>query len=172
MNREVPLFDDCCPKEPFAFYGLASYASQLMEHSTLNLLLVLSLPSLDLCSKKNFYEISLNLEKKTLGQLLKRCKSKINISGSDIDKLEFALGKRNFLIHHFYKNNAENFISREGQIEMIESLREMTTIFDEADALLENIYKPLWDKYGFSQDKADELLKEAYARATNRDENA
>jgi len=172
MSMEVPIFEKCCDKEPFAFYGLASYAAQLMEYSALNLLLVLSLPEMNLCTKQLFDEITANLEKKTFGQLLKKCKSKINISEQEIETLNEALELRNFLVHHFYKDHAENFISVDGIQEMVKELRVLTAKFDCADLILEKTYKPLWLKYGFTEEAAEKELKKIYEKAAQRDKYA
>jgi len=80
MNSLIPGIDNCCDKETYAFFGLASYAAQVMEHSALNLVLVLRLPEVDLCSKEIFDEINESLEKKTFGQILKLCKKEFNVS--------------------------------------------------------------------------------------------
>ena len=44
MSIETPEIDDCCEKEIYAFFGLAAYWAQILEHSALNLAIVLNLP--------------------------------------------------------------------------------------------------------------------------------
>lgn len=101
MSLEIPEIDNCCEKETYAFFGLAAYWAQVLEHSALNLAIVLNLPGASLMSQEIFDNVYSSLTKKTFGQLLKASKSVLNISEADESYLSEALELRNILIHHY-----------------------------------------------------------------------
>ncbi len=166
---EIPESENCCAKEPYAFYGLTSYAAQLMEHSALNVVLALKLPEVGLCTVQVFDEISVNLEKRTFGQLLGACKKEIDLSDEELELLNEALNLRNYVTHHFFRAHATNFVSEAGQKEMIDEMRGLIAKFDKADAVLERIYKPLWQQYGYTEENAEAEIAKMLQEAKERD---
>lgn len=118
MGPDVPPIENCCDKEPYAFFGLAAYYAQVLEHSALNLALVLRLPELNLVSKSLFDELYAELTRKTFGHLLKAAQAVAPISDADQRTLDEALELRNILTHHYFREHAEDFVSETGRGEM------------------------------------------------------
>lgn len=172
LESQIPAIDDCCDKETYAFFGLAAYLAQVLEHSALNLAIVLKLPGVDLYSSDLFEELYEDMSKKTFGRLLNATKSLIEISDEKIEILFDALETRNFLIHEYFRENAENFVSEIGKREMKEELQQIIAKFKKADLILENIYSPLWEKYGITEEFIQKDLEELRRKAEIRDGNA
>lgn len=172
MSLEIPEIDNCCEKEIYAFFGLAVYWAQILEHSALNLAIVLNLPGASHMSQEVFDDIYSTLTKKTFGQLLKSTKGTLNISETDESFLSEALELRNILIHHYFREHAENLVSATGRQEIKEELQLIISKFKRADKILEGIYAPLWEKYGVTEEFISEHLEELRVQAENRDKDA
>lgn len=165
---EIPIPDLDDPKEIYAFAGLALYSANLVEASLINLAAVLQLNRVRAITRELFDEIFENLETKTLGRLLKATRSLTTVP-SEIDSvLSRVLNERNYLAHHFFRENAGDIAHSVGYAVMIERLRSMIQLFNEADELVTPIYLSLWKKYGvddaFIEQELAELHQEIEAK--------
>lgn len=172
MSLEIPQIDNCCDKETYAFYGLAAYAAQVLEHSALNIAVALKLPEVNLVTQELFDEIFENFGRKTFGQILNILRPHISMSESEEIYLREALELRNILIHHFFRENAENFISKPGRAEMINQLQSIISKFQKADEILEKIYLPLWEKFGVTEGHIQAQLEEMRLKALAKEQEA
>lgn len=172
MSLEIPEIDNCCEKETYAFFGLAAYWAQVLEHSALNIAIVLNLPGASLMSQEIFDNAYNSLTKKTFGQLLKATKGILNISEADESYLSEALELRNILIHHYFREHAENLVSVVGRQEIKKELQLIISKFKRADKILEGIQAPLWEKYGVTEEFISEHLEELRVKAEIRDKDA
>jgi hypothetical protein len=119
----IPVLDD--PKELYVFAGLALYNANLVEASLINLAAVLQLGRVQAITRELFGEIFENLETKTLGKLLMTTRS-LTIVPPEIDlALSRTLDERNYLAHHFFRENAGDITHDTGYALMIERLRSM-----------------------------------------------
>ncbi|MGY1522126.1 hypothetical protein [Luteimonas sp. A482] len=144
-----PDLDD--PKEVYAFAGLALYQANLLESSLINLTTVLQLEQVSAITRKVFDSVYEGLESKTLGQLLRAARGLTELPANIDSVLASALAKRNFLAHHFFRHHAGTIIHDLGRTEMIEELRGMIALFEEADALVTPVYLALWSKFGVDE---------------------
>ncbi|MGY6564954.1 MAG: hypothetical protein ACXIU5_09485 [Halomonadaceae bacterium] len=126
---EIPGIDNCCDKEVFAFFGLAAYYAQVLEEAALNLAVVLRLPEVNLISQELFLDLYCSLGRRTFGQLFKVAKSNLNLSDEDAEFLGATLELRNMLIHRFFRERAEDFISEVGRQEMKKELQAILSEF-------------------------------------------
>lgn len=149
LDIPTPDLDD--PKEIYAFAGLALYQANLVEASLINLGVVLKLEQVQAITRQLFDSIFQNLEAKTLGQLLKATRSLITVPSEVDSVLSKTLEERNFLIHNFFRYHAGDIINDKGQALMIDRLRSMIGLFQEADSLVTPIYLSLWEKYGVNE---------------------
>lgn len=172
LNVEIPEIDDCCEKETYAFFGLAAYWAQVLEHSALNLAIVLKLPVADQMSQEIFNDLYGCLTKQTFGQLLKASKNTLQLSESDEEYLIEALELRNILTHHYFREHAENLVSEVGRREIKRELQLIISKFKRTDAMLENLYVPLWEKYGVTEEFISEYLEQLRVKTEERDRNA
>ena len=169
MKLEVPPPDYDNPKEVWAFFGLAAYSANLIEQSLVNLAAVLRLPAVGLVPQDMFERTFQELDKKTLGQLLRAAREIADIPDDLDGLLRDALDKRNSLIHSFFWYHREELLSETGCHEMINELREMIASFVEVDRRLEEVYLPLWEKHGVDEEFIRKELDQAHERARTRD---
>lgn len=156
-----PDFDD--PKEVYAFFGLAMYKANLLEASLINLAVVLNLDKVKVITQDIFKATFGEMEAKTLGQLLKATRKLVSLPAELEPVLDEALTKRNFLAHHFFRVNAEEFIHESGKRKMIKELSSMIMQFQHADELLTPVYMSLWIKYGVTEEFIEAELERNYA---------
>jgi hypothetical protein len=97
---------------------------------------------------------------KTLGQLIRKLSGVATVPSNLASKLENALRLRNWLAHHYFRQRATEWVSREGRDQMISELKECRKSFVEADRLLDATFKPVREKYGFT----DERLHQEYQK--------
>ncbi|MGM0563829.1 MAG: hypothetical protein ACQES2_05810 [Pseudomonadota bacterium] len=166
---EIPEFENCCDKEPFAFFGLAAYYAQVLEEAALNLAVALRLPEVNFISQELFESLYESLGRRTFGQLLKAAKSNLELSDDDANFLEEALELRNMLVHRYFRERAEDFISEVGRRGMVKELQSILSEFTKADEILTRLYLPLWEQYGVSEAFVQAEFARMVAEAEHRD---
>lgn len=172
MNRDVPEIENCCVKETYAFFGLAAYLAQVLEHSALNLAIALRLPDVSDVTQEVFDGIYNDLSRKTFGNLLNSSKRSIIIPENEIELLNEALDLRNMLIHSFFTIHAENFVSESGRLEMKVYLQNVIEKFNKADKVLYETYAPLWEEYGVTEEYVEGYLADLKKKSEKKDRDA
>lgn len=165
-----PEYDD--PKELWAFYGLTAYQAQLLEQSLISLAAVLQLPEPHVLTREAFEEVFDDLNRKTLGKLIGAAKKLGPLPNGAEALLMEALEKRNYLVHHFFRTHDEDLISETGRCEMINELRDLLVFLQKVDRAVEDIYRPLWVRYGVDDSFMATELAAMRARAERRDQAA
>lgn len=131
-NKYRQLDEDEQHKELYAYFGLTIYQFQVVEHQLLNMILGLrKAENLDMSTEeydKIFYENS----DKTLGQLIKRVNRVYNLSKKDRKTLEMICQRRNFVAHHFFKEDIHKTFTVDGRVEMI---KELVSYFEKSKEL-------------------------------------
>lgn len=159
MNSEVPDIENCCVKEAYAFFGLAAYCAQVLEHGAIHLAYAASLPDVHLVTPALHDELNNSLARKTFGQLLVACRKAVEIPDDTLDKLLEALELRNMLTHRYFRERADKFMSDGGRQLMMSELQEIIRKFKAADTLLEGIYMPILKKYGVTEEYVEKALE-------------
>jgi hypothetical protein len=89
----------------------------------------------------------------TLGNLLKRV-SRLAALPAPLQTLVVeAKAKRDFLAHHYFREQAEQFASRRGRDRMIEELDAAMAVFDAADKTLEQFLEPHRSSLGLTKER-------------------
>ena len=100
----------------------------------------------------------------TLGRLIRGLRSATSVPADLEDLLTDALNTRNLLTHHFFRERAELFMSRDGREKMIQELEHAQKLFDATDERLIAVAKPLREKYGLSDEKLKPFEEEYFKR--------
>jgi hypothetical protein len=158
-------------KNVYAHFGLAVYFSQVREHGLVNTLLFADLlPSRAPAVKtrgqweKAFDSFMDDHFRTTLGRMIQSLQSAVAVPVDLESLLRVALEKRNWLAHHYFRERAEDFMTENGRNKMIAELDEARDLFEKADNRLGELMKPLREKYGFTDEKIDELFSEKVSR--------
>ena len=129
-------------KELYAHFGLTSYCSSVLEHGIANAILILELlegrggaktrEEWEALVDKHFEESF----QKTLGNLknhLARHQQHSSALARVMTNLERCVDERNFLTHHFWREYASQWFTREGRASMIQRLEKAREPFSETD---------------------------------------
>ena len=154
---DVPPADSSETKEVFAFFGLCAYHAQVLEQGLLNLVVPLRLRGLTGLCPEDIEQTYVDNERRTLGQLIRDARQRVEIPERVAEALTEALRKRNYVAHSFFAQHSIDFMSEPGRREMIEELREITLQLQQADQ--EPITNSLWERLGMTR----ELFAETYA---------
>lgn len=154
-------------KEVYARFGLAFYHAQVLEHGIVNALVVLDLiPSrLHLAHSRTEWEVAVDefTERhfeQTMGRLLRNLRS-VTVAPSDLEGLlRDALKKRNWLAHDFFRERASEFLTPNGREQMLTEVDECRSLFEAADAALEDIVAPLRRTAGITDEMIERALQD------------
>jgi hypothetical protein len=168
-------------RDVYAHFGLAVYLAQCVEHGIVIALLYTKLiPGEHSRAKSGKAFSATDFERRfdvfmdkqfeeTMGGLISRLlKSATLPAGFDIQLIK-AKEVRNFLIHRYFRERAEEFVSRTGRQAMLIELKEAQELFEAVDAQLTVAVDGFKQAAGFSLTKQEQLVAEylaqAYARA-------
>ena len=136
-------YDDEQTRDVYAHYGLAMYLAQTLEHAIVNALVILRLPEKEKFTRQDINEFLEGRFQITLGALLKHLKSEISFPPDLESVLVEALYRRNYLAHHYFRERAETFVTRNGSTQMLQELQCDQRLFEKADEQLGKAMKPL-----------------------------
>ncbi|BEQ16185.1 hypothetical protein [Desulfoferula mesophila] len=157
-------------KTVYAEYGLAIYLAQCLEHGIANALIYLDLiprntrnihtreewaDKLDSFMNSNFEQ--------TLGRLIYDINSVSTLPTGLRETLAKALKKRNWLAHDYSRERATEFMTASGRNMMIQELQEVQELFQTADELLDSTFKPVREKYGFTDNMLETFYKKYFS---------
>ncbi|MFA6608448.1 MAG: hypothetical protein WCT07_00870 [Candidatus Paceibacterota bacterium] len=155
-------------KEVYAYFGLAIYSAQCLEHGLVNALIYLDLiPSKMPVSHSKDWEDSVDSFtsrhfEHTLGRMIKDLEKVTNVPLNLSDKLAKALTLRNWLAHNYFRERAKEFLFSDGRKSMIKELEDAISIINEADEQLSITLDPVLKKYGITEEliakTSDEML--------------
>ncbi len=156
-------------KDIFAVFGRAVSHAQCFEMSVGNLLLGNRKVTDPTFTLNEFNALATNLKKKTLGALLTECRRFLPADAADSeDILSKALDRRNFLIHHFFKERWMYFYSEDGRNKLRDELMDITNDLNKADVVIVILSKiictalgatdEMWEKLWANQQKQIDLL--------------
>lgn len=148
-------YDDEQTRDVYAHYGLAMYLAQIFEHGIVNALVILRLPEKEKYTRQDIDEFMEGRFQKTLGALLKHLKSEIVLPPDLESVLTEALNRRNYLAHHYFRERAEKFVTRNGRAEMLQELQIDQQLFEKADEQLERTLVPLRVTHGVTDSVYD-----------------
>lgn len=155
--------------ELYAEFGIASEKAQVLEVAAGNLALgylTLFIKPDDVTSEITalFKGIINDINKKTLGQLLKKIRTQMNVDEFIETTLTKALDKRNYLSHHFFRTHNFAIDSEIGRAEMILELKEIQSILDKAHNMLDAMSSNLEKIAGRSPEQTLEITKSLQAK--------
>jgi hypothetical protein len=159
-------------KEVYAHFGLAMYRAQCVEQSIIQLLIFAdffptNLPKYKTTEQweKDFDKYDELLSSKTMGQLLKYLNNLSAVDSTIEALLKKALNQRNWLAHSFFVDHALSFLSSNGRDKMIQELEESRELFNIVENILSPIKHSLFEKYGLTQEKCQEMERDLFRDA-------
>jgi hypothetical protein len=159
-------------KEVYARFGLAAYWAQCIETS-LNLFYLMyprvNNPTLTVATLDS---MEASRRKQTLGQLINDFRKYVELDAGSEQLLRNALDKRNFLMHRYFEDRADYFMSKGGRTQMIEELTEIAVDLQIADKLIGVVYRCLQHELGITDEAIDREFADRQAAAALSDHSA
>lgn len=162
MIAELPD-DGSRQKEVYARFGLVAFKAQVFDHALVNLLTVagsidkrMSQDDVDKCFDRLF--------KKTSGQLVKDVSDQSRLEAVDLEICQSAVTERNRLIHRFFREHAEDFMTSRGQQSMLDDLGEICDLFEQTDDACQRVMMRIGSPYGFSDEAVEAEMNALMAR--------
>lgn len=154
-------------KEVYAHFGLAIYFAQILEHGLVNALVYADLlqnrkpnqtvEDFDLFMDTNF--------EKTMGELIQSFKKHVSVP-TEFDQLLLDVRtKRNFLAHRYFRARAKEFVTEGGSKRMIVELEAARDLFIRTDAALSEMFRPVREKLGITDEVIESHRREIIATA-------
>lgn len=128
-------------KEVYAYFGLAIYYSQVLEHQLLNMLLLANTINEEITVNKDYEKCFYSISNKTLGKLIKHINKYYCLRLIDRKKLESLLKRRNYLAHHYFKDNIGLFATESGRMILIKYFDDFTTEMISMDQIMNGYVK-------------------------------
>ncbi len=120
----------------FACFGSAAQHSYFFEEALGKFLLVYNKTFKNSLTLQDLETIETKMKKETMGSLLKEFKKYVTIHDDKVEQcLDNALKKRNFLIHHFFRQRYKKFRTKTGRIGMLNELMGIQKDLETATAL-------------------------------------
>ncbi len=157
-------YDDEQTRDVYAYYGLAMYLAQILEHGIVNALVILRLTEKDKYTRQDIDEFMEGRFQKPLGALLKHLRSEVTLPPDLESTLTEALNRRNYLAHQYFREKAESFVIRSGRAQMLHELQVDQQLFEKADEQLEKALAPFRAKHGVT----DSVYEAEYKRMCQR----
>lgn len=158
-------------KTVYAHFGLALYLAQVLEHGLANALMCTELlprrAGKPVPRKEWEAEFDMFMDQQfeqTLGRLIRGLKNATSVPTELEELLTDALKTRNFLTHHFFRERAEVYMSRDGREKMIHELERAQRLFEAADEKLLETVKPLREKFGLTDERMTPIEEEYLKR--------
>jgi hypothetical protein len=152
-------------REVYACFGFAAYSAQCLEMSLGNYFMVYQRVSDITLTVDELLAMEATRQKQTLGLLLKDFRKYVDLDASYDDVLVQALKKRNFLMHHFFRERAVHFMADAGRSQMIDELTEIADSLQIADKVVIAVYDSLARILGVTDDVLDREFDKLHAQA-------
>ncbi|MDB5309834.1 MAG: hypothetical protein JWO38_4036 [Gemmataceae bacterium] len=140
-------------REVYAYFGLAVYCGQVLEHGIVNAMVVLRLPRRDRFTKGDIDAFMDQQFENTLGKLIKNLRAELALPTDLEGLLGQALKTRNWLCHEYFRERAIEFMTAAGRDKMLAELADAGELLNRADKRLSAVVQPLADRYGLTEEK-------------------
>jgi hypothetical protein len=162
IGREDDLDDaNYQVREVYAQYGLANYASQVMEKGVVNVLVLKANAESATPTAQNFNLLFEKYARMTLGRLLTAFKKALPGEHEVYESLAVALPLRNFIAHTFFWDRVPDFHSFSGREAMLAELIEARVVFESTDALVNQLVRRVAASVGIDAEQFQRNLADA-----------
>lgn len=140
IDKATPPPNYSSPQVVYTYYGFAAWWAQLVELRIIDLISAIRLAEGEEINDVSYRAAFKNLERQTLGMLLRKCREAewVAIPEDDERVLAQALEKRNYLIHRFFSVHDEELLDYDQTL--VNELREVSALLASAHRMAEGLY--------------------------------
>lgn len=162
------LDDGSRQKEVFARFGRTVFKTQVFDHALVNLLTVAGMID-ERMSPDEIDKCFDGLFRKTSGQLVNDVDTQSRLETQILEICRSAVAERNRLIHRFFREHAENFMSCRGQQVMLDDLGEVGDLIEKADSACQRVMMRIGAPYGFNDEVVQVHVEQMMERLSTSD---
>jgi hypothetical protein len=150
-------------KTAYALFALAAYEANVLEYSLINTLRIANIITGGKQGERLIDDPE--LFKATMGKLIRFAKPYVGAHPEVMDSLYESLKRRNYLIHHFWRDQIHDMFSETGRAKLCADLKADCRLFTlTEERLSERVFAPLARKLGITA----EMIAAQYAKDTVR----
>lgn len=158
ITRPEPNYEDS--KEVYAFFGLAFYKANVLEHGVLNLAVALLAQGNLGVAVVDINQLYESFDTKTFGHILRVVKERYSFSLEFLRELDQALVHRNHLAHGFFKKHDINHMSKSGRKAMIDELIDIWMHLSKVDRIVDEYWMSAWEEQGITKEWIEKQTQE------------
>ncbi|MFD6818964.1 hypothetical protein ACFWC5_01190 [Streptomyces sp. NPDC060085] len=148
-------------KTVYALFGLAIYKANVLEHTLVNTLAMAKLITAEEQGERLIRDPWAQGFKDMMGKLIRRAESHVSAYPEVVDDLTNSLKRRNFLVHHFWRERIQEMITESSRATLCADLKADCRLFTQTDErLTERVFDPLARKRGITP----EMVEAQYAK--------
>jgi len=149
-------------KTVYASFGVAVYWAQVLEKQYAGMLIVSRLVKKKPKSLEEQVEIVEKVEnsRNTMGQFLGEVKQVYDLPDELNEELGQVLKKRNYLVHHYFKENIQKCYSDAGRREMMKYFSDFIDEVKQVDEQLVPLSKKYVQQLGITEEMLSQIMKE------------
>ncbi|MEX2416310.1 MAG: hypothetical protein WD424_09215 [Paenibacillaceae bacterium] len=142
-------------KEGYAYFGLAVYYVQVLEHQLVNMIVLLRKTQGKILKENDLDVLYARKFSNTMGQLINEIKQLFDLHSDEMDELKEILKVRNFIVHDYFKERIALTVTRTGRNEIINEFQVFVDRIKRLDKKLEKYSNDLHVILGISQADID-----------------
>ena len=155
-------------KEVYAYFGLAVYWAQVLEHQIANMLVVSRIMQGQVVSEDEFDVLFTKKLANTLGQLINEITQTYKLSESDKKELKEVLDLRNFIVHDYFKEKIQLFVTTKGRELMINYFIEFRDKCSKIDKRLVDLASLYYQRLGITKEWINEQVEQIKKEAREK----
>jgi hypothetical protein len=160
---------DTHAKTVYALFGLAIYKANVLEHTLVNTLAVARIITAEEQGERLISDPWAKGFKDMMGKLIKRAEPYVSAYPEVVDDLTNSLKRRNFLVHHFWRERIQETVAEAGRAKMCADLKADCRLFTETDErLTERVFDPLARKRGITAEMIEAQYEKERREAMKR----
>lgn len=156
-------------KEVYAFYGLAAYYAAVLERVLISFVVIAHRAKNLAMTPQEIDALFTKTEFQTLGNVLRLARTVGPVPDNLEADLRDAVALRNSLIHSWFWDHAEDFMSASGRSLMIDDLRHRANRFMALARQLEQIAIPMMKRWGVTREWVETEFERLHSLAIGRD---
>ena len=147
-------------RDTYVHFPVAIFRAQNLEVEIVNAMVIARLPEKDHITRQEIDAFRDQQFTYTIGKLLRKLKEYVSVHDDLEQTLSEALTKRNWLVHDYFRERAEELLSPAGCNLMISELVEAQQLFKHATHTLNMSVKTIRERFGLT----DEVLEREFER--------
>lgn len=142
-------------KEGYAYFGLAVYYAQVLEHQLVNMIVLLKKTQGLIPTASDYDALYDRKLSNTMGQLINEIKQLYQLKSGEIEELKEILRLRNYIVHDYFKERIPLTFSCNGRVKIIDELKAFVERVQNMDAKLVSYSNMLLVDVGITPEMLD-----------------